>query len=91
MDFPDVVNVAKTLPAVWHYVKHHIKTSRPPIAFRLRRLEGANLEAAHHEFEAMERDVVIKRSTSPWASSCVSQERQYVEAMRGFSEAEPHH
>jgi cleavage and polyadenylation specificity factor subunit 1 len=68
MDFPDVVNVAKTLPAVWHYVKHHIKTSRPPIAFRLRRLEGANLEAAHHEFEAMERDGVIKRSTSPWAS-----------------------
>jgi hypothetical protein len=44
---------------VWYDVKHHIKTSGPPIAFRLRRLEGANLEAAHHEFEALERDGVI--------------------------------
>jgi hypothetical protein len=31
-------------------------------------LEGAKLEAARKEFEAMEREGIIQRSTSPWAS-----------------------
>jgi hypothetical protein len=47
---------------------HHIKTSGPPIASRFRRLGGDKLEAARREFEAMERDRIIERSTSPWAS-----------------------
>jgi hypothetical protein len=54
-DFPDVVNVGKTLPVPCHDVQHHIRTSGPPIASRFRRLEGAKLEAARQEFEAMER------------------------------------
>jgi hypothetical protein len=64
----DVVNTAKRLPAVRHDVVHHIQTSGPPIASRFCRLEGAKLEAARQEFEAMERDGAIERSTSPWAS-----------------------
>jgi hypothetical protein len=66
--FPDVVNTEATLPAVRHDVVHHIKTSGPPIALRFRRLGGNKLEAARREFEAMERDGIIERSTSPWAS-----------------------
>jgi hypothetical protein len=68
MEFPDVINAAKLLPAVKHDVVHHIQTSGPPIASRFRRLEGAKLEATHREFKAMEREGVIERSTSPWAS-----------------------
>jgi hypothetical protein len=67
-DFPDVVNATKLLPAVKHDVEQHIQTSGPPIASRFRRLEGAKLEAARQEFQAMERDGVVERSTSPWAS-----------------------
>jgi hypothetical protein len=40
----------------------------PPIASRFRRLEGAKLEAARHKFEAMEREGIIQRSMSLWAS-----------------------
>jgi hypothetical protein len=39
-----------------------------PIASRFRRLEGAKLEAARREFEAMEQEGIIERSTSPWTS-----------------------
>jgi hypothetical protein len=67
-DFPDVVNVGKTLPVPSHDVQHHIRTSGPPIASRFRRLEGAKLEAARLEFEAMKKDGILQRSTSPWAS-----------------------
>ncbi len=67
-DFPDVVNTEQVLPVPTHDVQHHIRTTGPPIASRFRRLEGAKLEAARQEFEAMERDGVIQRSTSPWAS-----------------------
>jgi hypothetical protein len=67
-DFPDVVNASASLPPPVHDVQHHIKTSGLPIASRFRRLEGAKLEAARKEFEAMERDGIVQRSTSPWAS-----------------------
>lgn len=38
------------------------------MASRIRRLEGDKLDAARKEFEAMEREGVVERSTSPWAS-----------------------
>jgi hypothetical protein len=66
--FPDVVNTEATLPAVRHDVVNHIKTSGPPMASRFRRLGGVKLEAARRKFKAMERDGIIERSTSPWAS-----------------------
>ncbi len=67
-EFPDVVNADGHLPDLVHDVQHHIKTSGPPVASRFRRLEGTKLEAARAEFEAMERDGIVQRSTSPWAS-----------------------
>ncbi len=67
-EFPDVVNEGKALPVPVHDVVHHIKTIGPPIASRFRRLEGGKLEAARLEFEAMEREGIVRRSTSPWAS-----------------------
>ncbi len=63
-----MVNVDGRLPVPVHDMQHHIKTSGPPIAFRFQRLEGAKLEAARAEFEAMERDGIFQRSTFPWAS-----------------------
>jgi hypothetical protein len=66
--FPEVVNAAKSLPAVKHDVVYFIWTSGPPITSRFRRLEGAKLESARKEFEAMEKEGVIERSTSLRAS-----------------------
>ncbi len=67
-DYPDVVNEGKALPVPVHDVEHHIKTTGPPLASRFQRLGGAKLEAARSEFESMEREGIIRRSTSPWAS-----------------------
>jgi hypothetical protein len=64
-EFPDVVNEGKALPVPVHDVVHHIKTSGPLIASRFRRLEGGKLEATRREFGAMEREGIIRRSTSP--------------------------
>ena len=68
LEFPGVVNPSKQLPAAVHDVQHHIKTVGPPLASRFRRLEGNKLQAARAEFEQMEKDGVVRRSTSPWAS-----------------------
>jgi hypothetical protein len=64
-DFLDAVNASKALQAAVHGVKHHIMTIGPPIASRFWRLEGAKLEAARKDFEAMEQEGIIERSTSP--------------------------
>ena len=67
-EFVDVVNPSKQLPVTVHGVQHFIKTSGPPLAARFRRLEGDKLQAAREEFDQMERDGIVRRSTSPWAS-----------------------
>ena len=69
LDFPGIVNPSKQLPAAVHDVQHHIKTVGPPLASRFRRLEGAKLQAARTEFDQMEKDGIVRRSTSPWASA----------------------
>jgi hypothetical protein len=51
-----------------HDVVHHIVISNPPLASRIRRLHGDKLEAARQEFLSMEKEGIIRRSTSPWAS-----------------------
>ncbi len=66
--FSSVVNTAKSLPAVTHDVLHHIVTQGPPISSKFRRLDGEKHAAAKAEFVALERDGVIRRSDSPWAS-----------------------
>jgi hypothetical protein len=56
------------MPAATHGVEHHLVTTGPPIAAKFRRLDGEKLAAARAEFEKMEADGVVRRSTSPWAS-----------------------
>ena len=68
LEFPDVVNRSKQLPVAVHNVQHHIKTVGPPLASRFCRLEGAKLQAARAEFDQMEKDGIVRPSTSPWAS-----------------------
>ena len=68
LDFPDVVNPSKQLPKAVHDVQHHIKTVGPPLSSRFRRLEGSKLQAARAEFDQMEKDGIVRHSTSLWAS-----------------------
>jgi RNase H-like domain found in reverse transcriptase/Reverse transcriptase (RNA-dependent DNA polymerase)/Integrase zinc binding domain len=59
---------SSNLPRVTHDVEHHLVTRGPPIASKFRRLDGEKLAAAKAEFEKMESDDIVPRSTSPWAS-----------------------
>ncbi len=66
--FEDVVNPSKVLPQTSHGVEHNLETRGPPIASPFRRLDTEMLAAAKAEFAALERDGIIRRSSSPWAS-----------------------
>jgi hypothetical protein len=66
--FEDVVNPPKVLPQTSHGVEHHLETRGWPIASLFRRLDAQKLAAAKAEFAALERDGIIRRSSSPWAS-----------------------
>jgi hypothetical protein len=66
--FEDVVNPSKVLPQTSHGVEHHLETRGLPIASPFRRLDTEKLAAAKAEFAALERDGIIRRSSSPWAS-----------------------
>lgn len=66
--FPDVTNEMSVLPNVKHNVKHHIEVSGKPVSLRFRRLDSARLEVAKKEFAQMERDGIIRRSDSSWAT-----------------------
>ncbi|MFN9903966.1 MAG: hypothetical protein ACK55Z_35350, partial [bacterium] len=68
--FPEVVNPDKRLPPVTkHNVEHHIRVKDgPPITGKFRRLDAEKLAAAKAEFDQLERDRIIRRSDSPWAS-----------------------
>jgi transposase InsO family protein len=67
-EFPQVVNIGKTLPLSSHGVEHHLLTSGPPISSKFRRLDALKFAAAKQEFAALERDGIVRRSSSPWAS-----------------------
>ena len=66
--YQDVINPSKRLPATSHGVEHHLQTTGPPIASHFHRLDPEKLAAAKAEFAALERDGIVSRSTSPWAS-----------------------
>jgi hypothetical protein len=66
--FKDVVNPSKVLPQTSHGVGHHLETRGPPNASPFRRLDTEKLAAAKAEFAALERDGIIRWSSSPWAS-----------------------
>jgi hypothetical protein len=56
--FEDVVNPSKVQPQTSHGVEHHLETRGPPITSPFRRLDAQKLE----------RDGIIRQSSSPWAS-----------------------
>ena len=67
-EFPEVANASKVLPPSSHGVEHFISTKGPPIASKFWRLDAEKLQAAKAEFEQLEREGIVQRSTSPWAS-----------------------
>jgi hypothetical protein len=66
--FPAVLNPSKRLPPTSHGVQHHLLTQGPPVASPFRRLDPEKLAAAKAEFATLERDGIVRRSNSPWAS-----------------------
>jgi hypothetical protein len=66
--FPDVVNPSKLLPKIKHQVEHHIIMDGQPVTSKYRRLDPERLAAAKAEFDAMEKQGVVRRSSSNWAS-----------------------
>ena len=67
-EFSDVFNPPEELPDTSHGVVHHLRTTGPPVASPFRRLDAEKLAAAKAEFAALERDGIVRRSNSPWAS-----------------------
>jgi hypothetical protein len=63
--FPEVVNVSQRLPETKHGVVHHLVTTGPPVSSKFRRLDSEKLAAAKAEFAQLERDGIIRRSSSP--------------------------
>jgi len=66
--FPRVLNASKVLPAAKHHVRHVITTSGNAHAARYRRLDSEKLQAAKAEFELLEKQGIVRRSKSHWAS-----------------------
>ena len=66
--YPTVLNAGKDLPPVKHDVEHVITTTSRPVASTYRRLDPGRLEAAKKEFMDLERQGVVRRSSSNWAS-----------------------
>ena len=63
-EFPSVVNPSKQLPTPSHTVEHHIETTGRPVAAKYRRLDSERLAAAKKEFAELEKQGIIRRSSS---------------------------
>ena len=68
VEFPDVVNESAILPTPVHDVEHHLQTTGRPVTSRFRRLDPIKLAAAKAEFLQMEKDGIVRRSSSAWSS-----------------------
>jgi transposase InsO family protein len=66
--FQDVACSSKVLPSAKHGVLHHIETVGRPCFSHFRRLDPAKLADAKAEFAEMEKQGIVRRSNSPWAS-----------------------
>jgi hypothetical protein len=60
--------VSGRLPPVKHAVQHSIVTTGRPVTAKFRRLDAVKLVAAKAEFLQLERDGIVRRSSSAWAS-----------------------
>ncbi len=67
-EFQDVAGPSGTLPPVKHGVEHVIQTVGQAVTAKFRRLDPERLMAAKAEFLRMEREGIIQRSSSSWAS-----------------------
>ena len=67
-EFQDVANPLGSLPPVRHQVEHLIKTTGRAVTARFQWLDAAKLRDAKAEFLQMERDSIIRPSSSPWSS-----------------------
>ena len=63
-----MVNASKVLPSTSHGVEHFLQTTGPPIASPFRRLDAEKLASAKAEFLDLEKQGIVRRSSSPWAS-----------------------
>jgi hypothetical protein len=64
-EFPTVMC---QLPPVIQSVQHHIETEGRPVAAKYRQLDPVKLAAAKKEFAEMERQGIIRLSSSCWSS-----------------------
>jgi hypothetical protein len=67
-EFQDVASSSSSLPPVKHKTLHHINTTGPPATARFRSLDAAKLAAAKAEFSKLEKDGIIRRSSSNWSA-----------------------
>ena len=67
-EFSSVINEEGRLPPTTHGVEHHIVTSGRPVTAKFRRLDNIKLAAAKAEFQRLEKEGIIRRSNSDWAS-----------------------
>ena len=67
-NFPGVVNASKKLPRVKHKVQHFIETEGRPVRSKYRRMDPEKLDSAKAEFREMERQGIVRRSSSCWAA-----------------------
>jgi len=66
--FPAVLNPSKELPPAKHHIQHIIVTEGNPVASKYRRLDPDRLQAAKAEFAALEKQGIVRRSKSHWAT-----------------------
>jgi hypothetical protein len=67
-EFQSVASAAGGLPPVKHKTVHHIQTTGPLATGRFCRLDPAKLAAAKAEFSKLEKDGIIRRSSSNWSA-----------------------
>ena len=63
-----MLNPSQLLPPVKHDVVHHIETEGRPVTAKYRRLDSDRLAAAKAEFLSLEKQGIVRRSDSSWAS-----------------------
>ena len=62
-----MLNTSKVLPKLTHHVQHFLVTEGRPVTAKYRRLDNDRLEAAKKEFAELEKQGIIRRSSSNWA------------------------
>ena len=65
--FRSVLHQNPKLPAK-HQIRHHIKTSGPPVFSKFRRLSPEKLRIAKQCFRELELQGICQKASSPWAS-----------------------